>query len=78
MNQQHSTESTPFVRRYQYPDHTTIVADLGSATEPSVDIVDSTAIIVTRDTQHEIDLPEPAADVKAVNKNGIVTITVNQ
>lgn len=78
MSQKHFSETSPFVRRYDYPDHTTVVADLGSDTEPAVDIVGSTAIIVTRDTQHEIDLPEPAADVKAVNKNGVVTITVNQ
>ncbi|MFB6174160.1 MAG: hypothetical protein ABEI39_05900 [Halobacteriales archaeon] len=62
------------VRRYEYDDRTTVVADLGPGAEASVDVVDGTAILVAGDRQRELDLPE--GDVQAVNNNGVVTIEV--
>jgi len=62
-------------RRYDYPDRTVFVADLGPAAEPSVDVVDGTAIVVDRDgRQRDIELP--AGTVRAFNRNGVVTIEV--
>lgn len=62
--------------RYDYQDHTVFAIDLGPTTSPTVDIVDHTAIIVTNDDQHELDLPD--GEVEAINKNGIITIKVEE
>lgn len=64
------------VRQYEYADRIVTVADLGSGTDPVVDVVDGTAIVVTGDDQHEIDVP--AGDVQAFNRNGVVTLEVRK
>lgn len=64
-------------RRYDYPDRSVFVADLGPAAEPSVDVVDGTAIVVTGDgRQREFDLPR--GEVRAFNHNGVVTVEVRE
>jgi hypothetical protein len=64
-------------RRYDYPDRTVFVTDLGPAAEPAVDVVDGTVIVVADDgEQREFDLPE--GEVRAFNRNGIVMVEVRQ
>lgn len=64
-------------RRYDYGDRTVFVTDLGPGADPTVDVADGTAIIVTADGhQGELDLPE--GSVRAFNRNGIVTIEVRR
>ena len=64
------------VRRYDYDDRTVVVADFGPDADPSVDVVDGTAIVVIGEHQREFDVP--AGAVQAINRNGIVTIEVDQ
>lgn len=60
------------VRTVDRPNGTSIVADLGAATEGVVDVVGDTAIVVTDDDQFEIELVgEPE---RAFMKNGVLTI----
>ena len=74
MRLDHSTEQS-IARRYDYPDRTVFVADVGPATEVDVDVVDGTAIVVTGDgRQREFDLP--AGEVRAFNRHGVVTFEV--
>ncbi|MFB6361180.1 MAG: hypothetical protein ABEH59_07635 [Halobacteriales archaeon] len=62
-------------RKYDYGDHMVFAADFGSGDDPTVDVVGETVIIVTHDgQQREFELP--AGDVRAFNRNGIVTIEV--
>lgn len=62
-------------RRYDYPDRTVFVVDLGPAAEPAVDVIDGTVIVVTGDgEQREFEVP--AGEVRAFNRNGIVTVEV--
>ncbi len=62
-------------RRHEYDDRTVFVADFGVGAEPAVDVVDGTVIVVSEDgRQQEFELP--AGDVRAFNRNGIVTIEV--
>ena len=62
-------------RRYDYPDRTVFVADFGPGDAPSVDVVAGTAIVVTADgRQRELELP--AGEVRAFNRNGVVSIEV--
>lgn len=64
-------------RRYEYPDRTVFAADFGPGGAPSVDVVDDTVIVVTPDgRQRELELPE--GDVRAFNRNGVVTVEVRQ
>lgn len=70
-----NTATEAMVRRYDYDDRTVAVADLGPAADPSVDVVDDTAIVVTDEDQHEIDLPD--GDVRVFNRNGVVSFEVN-
>lgn len=69
-------ESPPLSRQYDYEDRSIITIDFGPGTEPHVDIVEGTAIIVANDHQHEFDLPDTA--VEAFNRNGIVTFELEQ
>lgn len=68
--------SEPLSRRTDYEDRTVFAFDFGHTADPSIDIVGDTAIIVTKDDHHEIDLPGDS--VEAFNRNGIVTIEVDQ
>ncbi len=70
-----ATLSEARVASYEYGDRTVFAMDLGPDVEPSVDIVDDTAIVVLDDgRQREIDLP--TGEVQAVNTNGVVTFEV--
>lgn len=67
----------PMVRTYEYDDETVVVADLPPLTpEPSVDIVDGTAIVVADDRQFEFDLPDGATDAHTFIKNDVLSIEV--
>ncbi|MFC6719342.1 hypothetical protein ACFQGT_03505 [Natrialbaceae archaeon GCM10025810] len=55
----------------EYEDESVIAVDFGPVGEPSVDVVDGTAIVVVGDEQYEFDVP-PEADDVTVN-DGIVT-----
>jgi hypothetical protein len=55
-------------------DRVEIVADFGPGAGPSVDVVDGTVILVA-DEQYEL---EVEGDVQAAERNGVVTIEVNE
>lgn len=74
MTLQHFDDDT-MARRYDYEDRTVFVADLGADAEPSVDVVDGTVIVVTADG-HQRELELPAGEVRAFNRNGVVTVEV--
>ncbi|ELY46055.1 DUF7127 family protein [Natronorubrum sulfidifaciens] len=61
------------VRTLEYEDGSVIAVDFGtSAADIDVDVVGSTAIIVTNDEQFEFELPPEASDVSV--HNGVLTI----
>ena len=68
--------SSALVESYEYDDRTVIAIDLGPDTDPVVDVVDGTAILIVDGEQREFDLPEEA--VQAVNSNGVVTFEVDE
>jgi len=60
------------VRTIEYDDGTVIVVDFGTGCDVTIDVVDSTTIVVA-DGQHlEFELPEEARDVSV--HNGVLTI----
>lgn len=68
-------------RRYDYPNATIVAIDSGAIDgDVSVDIVDSTAILVvdtdTTTTQRELELPD--GDATILNNNGVLTIEVKE
>lgn len=63
------------VRHRETEAGTMVVADLGPATQSTVDVVGETAIIVTGEEQYEIEVP---ADAQAFITNGVLTIEVNE
>jgi hypothetical protein len=78
MNEYQHAEKAPALSRYDYDDRTVLAVDFGPAAEPSVDVVDGTAIVVVGVDQHEYDVPRdgPDAAVKTFTRNGVVTIEV--
>ena len=68
--------SSALVESYEYDDRTVIAVDLGPDAEPTVDVVDGTAILVVDGEQREFDLPGDA--VQAINSNGVVTFEVDE
>ena len=61
------------VRTLDYEDGSVIAIDFGHAGEDlAVDVVGSTAIVVTDDEQFEFELPPEASDVTV--RNGVLTI----
>ena len=61
------------VRTLDYEDGSVIAIDFGHAGEDlSVDVLGSTAIVVTDDEQFEFELPPEASDVSV--RNGVLTI----
>lgn len=63
------------VRTYEYDDSSVVVADLADeSTEPAVDVVDGTAIVVSEDRQYEIDLPDDGSVAHTFMKNGVLSI----
>jgi hypothetical protein len=63
------------IRRFDYDNATTFVADLGLSGQ--VEVLGDTAIVVTDDGQYDLSLPENQ-DATAFMKNGVLTIEVNQ
>jgi hypothetical protein len=63
------------VDRRVYDDRVEFVADFGPGATPSVDVVDGTVIVVDGGDQHELAVE---GDVQAVNRNGVVTIEVDE
>ena len=63
------------VRRSEYDDVTRITVDFGPGSEPSVDTVGETVIVVAEDSQYEIGVEE---DAQAFISNGILTIEVDR
>jgi len=63
------------VGRRVYDDRVEIVADFGQGAGPSVDVVDDTVIVVAADDQYELSVE---GDVQAAERNGVVTIEVNE
>ncbi len=60
------------VRTIEYDDETVIAVDFGTSDDVTIDVVDSTTIVVV-DGQHlEFELPEEARDVSV--RNGVLTI----
>ena len=68
--------SSVLVASYEYDDRTVIAVDLGPDTDPAVDVVDGTAIVVFGGEQREFDLP--AGTVQGINSNGVVTFEVDE
>ena len=70
------------VRRFEYSDETTLVADLGVDDDAvTVDVLADTLILVVETgqtpVQHELDLPAGSVS-KALINNGVVTVEVEQ
>ncbi len=63
------------VARRELDDHIEFVADFGSATEASVDVLGDTVIVVADDDQYELDVD---GDAQAFMRNGVLTIEVNE
>jgi hypothetical protein len=63
------------MRRFEYGDRTELVADLGRASQPSVDVVGDTVIVVVDGEQHEV---EVSADVEVFITNGVLTLEVKE
>ncbi|THE65674.1 hypothetical protein D8Y22_05715 [Salinadaptatus halalkaliphilus] len=60
------------VRTLEYDDGTVIAVDFGTAADLTIDVVDSSVIVVTGDGQFEFELPPEATDISG--NNGILTI----
>jgi hypothetical protein len=76
MSQNLLSASSALVESYEYDDRSVVAVDLGPETDPVVDVVDGTAILVVDGEQRELDLPREA--VKGVNSNGVVTFEVDE
>jgi len=76
MSENRLSASSALVESYEYDDRTVIAVDLGPDTDPVVDVVDGTAILVVDGDQHEFELPGEA--VEAINSNGVVTFEVEE
>lgn len=72
-----SSKEEPFIRRYEYENHTLLVADFGPESTPKVDVVGDTAIIVIDAHQHELDLPSKMKDTTITTNNGVVTLRID-
>ncbi|WP_226010022.1 DUF7127 family protein [Halomicrobium salinisoli] len=65
------------LRKFEYDDGTVVfAADVGAGPEPSVDVVDRTAIVVAGDEQYEFEVP--ADDAEVFIRNGVLTVEVNE
>lgn len=64
------------LRRFEYDDSVVLAADVGPAEDASVDVVDSTVIVVAGTEQHEQQLPD-GSDAQAFINNGVLTIELS-
>ncbi len=69
---QETNDETRRIRTIDRPDSTSMVVDLGTSAEGSVDIVDDTAIVVIGDDQYDIELTDSVE--RAALNNGVLTI----
>ncbi|WP_247003517.1 DUF7127 family protein [Halosolutus gelatinilyticus] len=70
---QNADRSGAVVRTFEYDDGSVIAVDFGHAGDAlTVDILGSTAIVVTDGEQFEFELPPEATDVSV--QNGVLTI----
>jgi hypothetical protein len=76
MSQNLLSASSALVESYEYDDRIVIAIDLGPDTDPTVDVVDGTAILAVNGEQGEFNLP--AGAVQGINSNGVVTFEVNE
>jgi hypothetical protein len=74
VRQQLSEQGLP-VRRFEYDDQVELTADFGPGTEPSVDVVGGTVIVVADDGRYEVDA---GGDAQAFIRNGVLTIEVSK
>ncbi|WEL17685.1 MULTISPECIES: hypothetical protein [unclassified Halorhabdus] len=75
MELEQQTVGDAAIRRFDYEDATTFVADIGR--DGAVDVVGDTAIVVTDDEQYDVAVPDHD-DVTAFMKNGVLTIEVKR
>jgi len=76
--QQFDDGSDDTLRRYEYDDRVVYAADIGSdAGETTVDVVDSTVMIVNGTEQADFDIAETGAAEATIN-NGVLTVEVAQ
>jgi len=61
------------VRRSEHDNVTEITVDFGLGSDPSVDTVGETVIVVADDSQYDIDV---GANAEAFTSNGVLTIEV--
>ena len=71
---QHSADDG-IARRYDYGDRLVFVADLGPGAEADVEVVDGEVVVVTPDGRRRT-LDLPPGEVRAFNRNGVVTVEV--
>jgi hypothetical protein len=76
MSQNLLSASSALVESYEYNDRSVVAVDLGPDTDPDVEVVDGTAILIIGGEQRELDLP--AGAVQAINSNGVVTFEVDE
>lgn len=69
-----------FARRYQYDDAEVLAADLGDASEASVDLLGDEAIVVVGDGDdaRQLELELPDGEAEAFITNGVLTIEVRR
>ncbi|WP_330632009.1 hypothetical protein [Halocatena halophila] len=71
------TDDVGGLTRYDYDDGTTVlVMDCGANAAPSIDVVESTAIVVVGGEQFEFELPD--GEARAFMKNGVVGVEVDR
>jgi hypothetical protein len=76
--EQFARDSGRMVREYEYDDGgVTVAADLGAGADANVDVVDGTAIVVF-DDDRQVELDLPTGDAKALIRNGVLIIEVDQ
>ncbi|WP_424004629.1 DUF7127 family protein [Haloarcula salina] len=74
-SEQQLFDETP-LRRFEYDDSVVLAADVGPATDATVDVVDGTVIVVADGQQYEQDIP--AGDARAFIKHGVLTIELSE
>ena len=76
-NRQRFADEGVFGRRYDYDGRTILVADFGTSSDGSVDLVGGTAIVVVGDDQYEFEVPE-GVNTHASMNNGVLTVEVER
>ncbi|WP_254764586.1 DUF7127 family protein [Natrinema marinum] len=77
--EQFTREEGQLARRYEYDDGAVLAVDFGTAeADASVDLVDDTVIVVVKDEQYEIDLPDATGDAHTFMKNGVLTVELEE